>query len=201
MNSVSGITLRGVKAVPVEVEVEITGGLFNISVVGLPDTAVREARERVRAALRSVGITLRGRVAINLAPADVPKEGALLDLAIAVAIACVQGGVKVKKPSLFIGELALDGRLRKVRGAVPAAFLARDKGWDIYLPEENAEEVSLVEGVSAWRVRLLGDLFAHLRERSNCQVSLTVRRIILLRRQIRTFPTSKASRLPNGHSR
>ena len=115
MNSVSGITLRGVKAVPVEVEVEITGGLFNISVVGLPDTAVREARERVRAALRSVGITLRGRVAINLAPADVPKEGALLDLAIAVAIACVQGGVKVKKPSLFIGELALDGRLRKVR--------------------------------------------------------------------------------------
>lgn len=163
MNSVSGITLRGVQAVPVEVEVEITGGLFNISVVGLPDAAVREARERVRAALRSVGITLRGRVAINLAPADVPKEGALLDLAIAVAIACVQGGVKVKKPSLFIGELALDGRLRKVRGAVPAAFLARDKGWDIYLPEENAEEVSLVEGVSAWRVKSLGDLFAHLR--------------------------------------
>ena len=80
MNSVSGMTLKGVKAVAVEVEVEITGGLFNISVVGLPDAAVREARERVRAALRSVGITLRGRVAINLAPADIPKEGALLDL-------------------------------------------------------------------------------------------------------------------------
>ena len=163
MNSVSGMTLRGVKAVAVEVEVEITGGLFNISVVGLPDTAVREARERVRAALRSVGITLRGRVAINLAPADIPKEGALLDLAIAVGIASVQGGVKVKKPSLFIGELALDGRLRKVRGAVPAAFLAKEKGWDLYIPEENAAEVSLVEGVSAWRVRSLGDLFAHLR--------------------------------------
>ena len=163
MNSVSGITLRGVKAVAVEVEVEITGGLFNISVVGLPDAAVREARERVRAALRSVGIMLRGRVAINLAPADVPKEGALLDLAIAVGIACVQGGIKVKRPSLFIGELALDGRLRKVRGAVPAAFLAREMGWDLYLPEENAEEVSLVENVSAWRVKSLGDLFAHLK--------------------------------------
>lgn len=163
MNSVSGITLRGVKAVAVEVEVEITGGLFNISVVGLPDAAVREARERVRAALRSVGITLRGRVAINLAPADVPKEGALLDLPIAVGIACVQGGIKVKRPSLFIGELALDGRLRKVRGAVPAAFLAREMGWDLYLPEENAAEVSLVENVSAWRVRSLGDLFAHFR--------------------------------------
>lgn len=163
MSSVSGITLRGVKALAVEVEVEITGGLFNISVVGLPDAAVREARERVRAALRSVGINLRGRVAINLAPADVPKEGALLDLPIAVGIAGVQGGIKVKKPSLFIGELALDGRLRAVRGAVPAAFLAKEKGWDLFVPEGNAAEVGLVEGVSARSVRSLSELFAFLR--------------------------------------
>ena len=80
MNNVSGLTLRGVKGVPVEVEVEITGGLFSISVVGLADTAVKEARERVRAARRAAGVNLRGRVSINLAPADVPKEGALLDL-------------------------------------------------------------------------------------------------------------------------
>ncbi|MEG1799813.1 MAG: magnesium chelatase domain-containing protein, partial [Synergistaceae bacterium] len=126
MNTVSGITLRGIRAIPVEVEVETTGGLFLMSVVGLPDTAVKEARERVRAALRSVGINVRGRVAINLAPADIPKEGALLDLPMAVGIACSQGGIKVKKPSLFLGELALDGRLRKVRGAVPAALLAKE---------------------------------------------------------------------------
>jgi magnesium chelatase family protein len=163
VNTVSGVTLRGVQAVPVEVEVEITGGLFTISVVGLADTAVKEARERVRAALRNVGINLRGRVAINLAPADLPKEGALLDLPIAVGIACVQGKIKVKKPSLFIGELALDGRLRQIRGAVPAAFFARENDLDLYVPEDNAAEVGLVDGVKAWKVRTLADLFAHLR--------------------------------------
>lgn len=163
MNTVSGVTLRGVQAVPVEVEVEITGGLFTISVVGLADTAVKEARERVRAALRNVGVNLRGRVAINLAPADLPKEGALLDLPIAVGIASVQGKIKVKKPSLFIGELALDGRLRQIRGAVPAAFYARENGLDLYVPEDNAAEVGLVEGVQAWKVCNLADLFAHLR--------------------------------------
>ena len=163
MNYVSGITLKGIQALPVEIEVETTGGLFSISVVGLPDTAVKEARERVRAALRAIGINVRGRVAVNLAPADIPKEGALLDLPTAVGIACSQGGLKVKKPSLFLGELALDGRLRKVRGAVPAAFLARDSGLDLYIPEENAREVGLVDGVSAYIVKNLSDLFSHLR--------------------------------------
>lgn len=163
VNYVSGITLRGTQAIPVEVEVETTGGLFLMSVVGLPDTAVKEARERVRASLRSIGINVRGRVAINLAPADTPKEGALLDLPMAVGIACSQGGVKVKKPSLFLGELALDGRLRKVRGAVPAAFLAKENNMDLYIPEDNAREVGLVDGVTAYRVKNLGDLFAHLR--------------------------------------
>jgi magnesium chelatase family protein len=164
VNPVSGITLRGVQAVPVEVEVETTGGLFSVSVVGLPDAAVKEARERVRAALRSVGINMRGRVAVNLAPADIPKEGALLDLPMAVGIACSQGGLSVKRPSLFLGELALDGRLRGVRGAVPAAFLARDNGLDLYVPEDNAPEVGLVDNVNAWRVDTLSALFAHLRE-------------------------------------
>ena len=163
MNPVSGITLKGVQAIPVEVEVETTGGLFLMSVVGLPDTAVKEARERVRAALRSVGINVRGRVAINLAPADTPKEGALLDLPMAVGIACSQAGVTVKKPSLFLGELALDGRLRGVRGAVPAAFLAKECGWELYIPEANAPEVGLVDGVRAWRVDNLANLLAHLR--------------------------------------
>jgi len=166
MNPVSGITLQGIKAVPVEIEVETTGGLFQISVVGLPDTAVKEARERVRAALRSVGIKIRGRVAINLAPADIPKEGALLDLPMAVGIACSQAGLKVVTPSLFLGELALDGRLRGVRGAVPAAFLAKEKGLTLYVPKENAEEVGLVDGVTAYVVPDLKSLFEHLRGES-----------------------------------
>lgn len=160
---VLGITLRGIKALPVEVEAETTGGLFMMSVVGLPDLAVKEARERVRAALRSVGITVKGRVAINLAPADIPKEGALLDLPIAVGIACSQGGISVQEPSLFLGELALDGRLRKVRGAVPAAFLAKEKGMKLYVPAENAAEVGLVGGVEAYAAESLSHLFSHLK--------------------------------------
>lgn len=166
MNSVAGVTLQGIKAFPVEIEVETTGGLFMISVVGLPDTAVREARERVRAALRSVGIKVKGRVAVNLAPADIPKEGALLDLPMAVGIACSQAGLKVKQPSLFLGELALDGRLRAVRGAVPAAFLAKEKNLVLYVPADNAEEVGLVEGVTAYAVPDLKSLLGHLRGES-----------------------------------
>lgn len=162
MNFVSGITLRGVEAVPVEVEVVATEGMFNISVVGLPDTAVREARERVRAALRTLGVYLRGHVSINLAPADIPKEGALLDLPMAISTACTIGEVKVSRPSIFIGELALDGRLRAVRGAVPAAVLARRLGAELYVPEENAREIGLVDGVRAWKVAALSDLMAHL---------------------------------------
>lgn len=115
MNCVSGITLRGVEALPVEVEVVASGGMFSISVVGLPDAAVREARERVRAALRALGVTLRGHISINLAPADVPKEGALLDLAMAVSVASTLGETTVAKPSIIIGELALDGRLGAAR--------------------------------------------------------------------------------------
>ena len=170
MNPISGITLRGIQAVPVEVEVETTGGLFQISVVGLPDTAVKEARERIRAALRSVGINVKGRVAINLAPADIPKEGALLDLSMAVGIACSQGGIKVKRPSLFLGELALDGRLRKVKGAVPAAFLAKEKDMDLYIPEKNALEVGLINGIKAFKVPTLGALFDHLKGKSSLSV-------------------------------
>ncbi|HPJ24900.1 MAG TPA: YifB family Mg chelatase-like AAA ATPase [Synergistaceae bacterium] len=164
MSAVWGMTLRGVEALRVEVEVEMTGGLFVMTLVGLPDVAVREARERVRAALRSLDIPLRGRIAINLAPADVPKEGALLDLPIAVGLA-VQGGV-VPPPegALFLGELALDGRLRRVRGAVSGAILARDLGVPLYVPRENGKEVSLVDGVEAYGVPDLASLFRHLRK-------------------------------------
>lgn len=163
MNGVLGVTLQGVQALRVEVEVEITGGLFVISVVGLPDASVREARERVRAALRSLGVSVRGRVAVNLAPADSPKEGALLDLPIAVGIAHAMGEVRVRRPSLFMGELALDGRVRRVRGAVPAAIYARAHGLPLFVPGGNAEEVALVKGVEAYRVDHIRDLFAHLK--------------------------------------
>ena len=85
--AILGVTLRGIDALPVEVESEITSGMFSFTVVGLPDAAIRESRERVRAALRELGISIYGRIAVNLAPADLPKEGSLLDVPIAVALA------------------------------------------------------------------------------------------------------------------
>ncbi|GHS96072.1 ATP-dependent protease [Synergistales bacterium] len=163
IGSISALTLRGMEAVPVEVEVEITGGLFNISIVGLPDVAVKESKERVRAALRSVGFSLKGHVAVNLAPADLPKEGALLDLPISLAMMTSAGLIKPAQRAFYMGELALDGRLRRVRGAVPAAFLAREMGVPLYVPRENAQEVGLVKGVTAYAVDDLAELVAILR--------------------------------------
>ena len=163
MRNVAGLTLRGMMGAAVEVEAEITGGMFSISVVGLPDAAVKEARERVRAALRSAGVALKGRVSVNLAPADLPKEGALLDLPIAVALAEKAGRIRTERPALYIGELALDGRLRGVRGAVPAAFFARANDMELFVPAENADEVSVVGGVRAWSVPDLQSLILHLR--------------------------------------
>ncbi len=169
---VQGITLRGVEALPVEVEAEITSGMFSFSVVGLPDAAVRESRERVRAALRELDISIYGRVAVNLAPADLPKEGSLLDLPIAVALAAAKNYCALTKPAVFMGELALDGRVRPVRGAVPAAMLSRKLGLPLYCPQDNAPEVALVDGVEAYGVPSLEELLLHLRgERALGRVS------------------------------
>ena len=163
MSQVWGITLKGMEALRVEVESEITGGLFAISIVGLPDAAVKESRERVRAALRSLGLPIRGRVAVNLAPADLPKEGAILDLPIALSIAGSMRSIPAVPPGIYMGELALDGRLRGVRGAVSAAILARDLDLPLFVPEENVPEVSLVEGCNARSASTLGDILEFLR--------------------------------------
>ncbi|MBR6900849.1 MAG: YifB family Mg chelatase-like AAA ATPase [Synergistaceae bacterium] len=158
MSGIWGITLHGMEARPVEVEVEITGGLFNISIVGMADVAIKESRERVRAALRSLGLTLKGRISVNLAPADIPKEGSLLDLPIALGMMKAAGYLNNSPKALYMGELALDGRLRRVRGAVPAAFLARKLNIPLYVPVENAEEVALVNGVEAYCADSLSEL-------------------------------------------
>ena len=158
MSGILGVTLRGIEALPVEVEVDIRGGLFAIAIVGMPDVAIKESKERVRAALRSLGLNLRGRISVNLAPADVPKEGALLDLPIALGMMRSAGAIKDFPRALYMGELALDGRLRRVRGAVPAAFLARSLGIPLYVPRENSSEVALVQGVESYCADTLAEL-------------------------------------------
>lgn len=163
MNPVKAVTLRGVEAREVDVEVEIAGGLFSISIVGLPDLSVRESRERVRAALKNAGISLKGRIAVNLAPADLPKEGSSMDLPIAVGLALRSQSISMKTPAMFMGELALDGRVRPVKGVVPAAILAARSGIPLYVPRENSGQVGLVPGVKAFQVDSLPELLEHMR--------------------------------------
>ena len=110
-----------------------------------------------------MGLNLKGRVSVNLAPADIPKEGALLDLPIALGMISAMGALKQCPKALYMGELALDGRLRRVRGAVPAAFLAREKKIPLYIPSENADEVALVQGVEAYCADNLAELVMMLK--------------------------------------
>lgn len=157
--------LFGIDALPCEVEVDIDqGALEKETLVGLPDAAVRESLERVRAAMGNSGYPLpRGRVLINLAPADVKKEGPMYDLPIAVGMLLGQntvppGGLD-PRTALFAGELALDGRVRPIRGALAMADLARSMGMQaVILPAENAPEAAVMDGVAVYGVSSLAEV-------------------------------------------
>ncbi len=157
----------GLDAALVEVEADIADGLPKFIVVGLPDTAVQESRERVRAALGNSGVAFpRTRVAVNLAPADIKKEGPAYDLPIAVAVIKAMGSLpqNVGIDRIFFGELALDGTLRPVAGVLPIALMAAARGCkEIYLPPGNAEEAALAEGIAVFPVPHLPALIRHLR--------------------------------------
>ena len=155
----------GVDAPKVDVEVHLGGGLPSLSIVGLPNTAVREARDRVRGALTTSGFEFpRRRITVNLAPADLPKNGGRFDLAIALGIlvASKQLDSQALKGGVFSAELALSGHLRPVSGTLPVALqCARENEW-IILSNANAQEASLAAGVIYGANHLL-DVCAHLR--------------------------------------
>lgn len=155
-------TLDGIAARPVRVEVDVHRGLPNFTIVGLPDAAVREARERVRAALVNCGFEfpLR-RIVVNLAPASLRKAGPGMDLAIAAALLCAAGELEWEGLArvALVGELALDGSTRPVQGALAMAEAARESGAEaIVLPAENGAEAALVEGVGVVAIETLGQL-------------------------------------------
>jgi magnesium chelatase family protein len=149
----------------IEVEVDISGGQVGLFIVGLPDAAVQESKERVRSAIKNSGYTFPlKRITVNLAPADIRKEGPAYDLPIAVGviIAGEQLVADVSK-TVFLGELALDGAVRHARGVLPMVALAKSRGIDtVYVPEIDAREAGLIEGVRVVPVRTLGQLLAHL---------------------------------------
>jgi magnesium chelatase family protein len=159
----TGAVLEGVEARLIEVEVDAANGLPTIAAVGLPDSAVREGVDRIRSALRNTGFGLpQGRVVISLAPAEVRKHGASLDLPIAVGLLLADERIRLDTGSMVIvGELALDGSLRPVRGALSMAMAARAAGRSTLLvPTENADEAALVEGVRVLPLGALCDLVA-----------------------------------------
>ncbi len=154
-------TIAGIDALPVEVETDISKGLPSLTIVGLPGGAVRESADRVRAAIRNSGFPFPGRrITINLAPADRKKDGALLDLPIALSLLCAEGLVPANAlgKTLVVGELSLDGSVRPVRGVLSQALLAREKGLSgIIVPSANCEEAMLVPGLAVIPAETLRD--------------------------------------------
>lgn len=163
---VNSAAVVGLDAVPIEVEIDVASqGLPSFTIVGLPDKAVEEAKERVRSAIKNSGADFpTKRITINLAPADLPKEGASYDLPIALGILLASGQIQTDiTGSLFAGELALDGKLRHINGALPQAILAKEKKLqNFFLPKNNAKEASIINEVIVYPVKNLTDLFLHL---------------------------------------
>ena len=163
------LTLLGIDALPVEVEVDVSPGLPGFSIVGLPDTAVQEARERVRVAISNSGYKFpTKKVIVNLAPANLRKEGPAFDLPIALAILAVSGVFPVERldPVGIVGELSLDGGLRGVRGALSIAETAQREGFDrILLPSQNAKEAASVRELAVHGVGSLKEAAGFLGNR------------------------------------
>ncbi|PKN78585.1 MAG: magnesium chelatase, partial [Chloroflexi bacterium HGW-Chloroflexi-9] len=158
---VRSVALKGIEGIPVDVEVDIGSGLPAFNIVGLPDAAVQEARERVRAAIKNAGFEfpLR-RITVNLAPADVRKEGPIYDLPIAVAVLVASGQIIDQfQDAALIGELSLDGRLRHVAGVLPVVAMCRQEGIaSVVVPQEDTAEAGLVGGVQVRGVETLTQL-------------------------------------------
>src|SRR5271170_7894056 len=161
------IALVGVEGHPVEIEADIQNGLPGLLLVGLPDTALREARDRIRSAiLNSREKWPNRRITVGLSPASLPKRGSSFDVGIAVAILTADGAIPSARVSdlMFLGELGLDGRLRPVRGVLPAVAAAAAAGFRaVAVPAENAPEACLVPGMRVLAAPNLGALLEWLR--------------------------------------
>ncbi len=157
--------LSGMNAPLVEVEAHLANGLPHFNIVGLPDTEVKESRDRVRAAIIQSGFDFPAKkITVNLAPADLPKESGRFDLPIALGILAASGQINPEKLAQyeFAGELALSGLLRPVRGALAMAWQGMQAGRSFVLPQENAEQAAVMRGIAVYGARSLGEVAAHL---------------------------------------
>ena len=159
---VKSYALSGLQGFPVDVELDVSNGMPSFDIVGLPDTAVKESKERVRSAIKNSGSKFPTvKITVNLAPADVKKQGAYLDLPIAVGIikASSQEIVNEIESFVFIGELSLDGTLRAVQGILPMLISAKENGYNKFIiPKENACEASFIAGVEVYALSSLNEV-------------------------------------------
>lgn len=164
---ITSAAIIGLDAMPIEVEVDISPGLHSFTIVGLPDAAVQESKERVGAAIKNSGAMpprRSHRLTVNLAPADLKKEGPAYDLAIALGYLVSSEQLEFNaQDKIFVGELALDGTIRPTNGVVAIAVMARESGYsNLFVSEKNAAEASLVDGLEIFPLKTLKDLINHL---------------------------------------
>ncbi|MEP7294325.1 MAG: YifB family Mg chelatase-like AAA ATPase, partial [Chloroflexota bacterium] len=168
LSIVRACAVVGLEGCIVEVQTDFNprAGLPNFTIVGLPDSAVKESRERVRAAVKNSHLQFVNKAyTVNLSPADLPKHGPAYDLAIAVGVLAATDQVPLPalEGAIFVGELSLDGTVRHVRGVMPVAYTARQEGYKtVYVPAEDAAEAALVSGIDVIPVESLGQLVEHL---------------------------------------
>jgi magnesium chelatase family protein len=163
---VPSAAVLGLDCLPVIVEVDVAGSWPGYQIVGLPDTAIQEAKERIRTAWKNSGLSFpaNSRVIINLAPADLRKEGAAYDLPMALGMYLATEKIEAQiEDALFVGELALDGSLRHTTGILPLALFAVEHGYKrLFIPSMNAREVVIISGIEIYPVQNFSDLIAHI---------------------------------------
>ena len=161
------VALAGVQGTVVEVEADLASGLPGLTIVGLPDAALSESRDRVRAAvLNSVEVWPQKRITLGLSPATLPKHGSGFDMSMAVAVLSAAGGLPAHSLEgvVLFGELGLDGRVRPIRGVLPATMAAASAGFTrVVVPRANAAEAALVPDIEVWAVGSLSELMSSLR--------------------------------------
>ncbi len=170
LSKIRSIVTVGLDAQLVEVEVDVGAGIPSLTIVGLPDKAVEESKERVKLALKNSGFHFPPKkIVVNLAPADVKKEGPIYDLPIAVGVLCAGGLIndeKIKK-TIFLGELSLSGEVRRVKGVIQAAIFSKKSDSPLVIPESNREEANLISKIKIFPAKNLKDLVGAIIEKNN----------------------------------
>ncbi len=169
LSKIKSMSLEGLTGYLVEIQTDVSGGLPNFEIVGLPDARVKEAKERVRTAIKNSGIEFPSRkIIVNLAPADIRKEGTFFDLSIAIGILLAIGEIskiKIKdfESTIFLGELSLDGNINRVNGVLPMCIEAMELGIKrVILPKENAIEASIIKGLEIIPVNNLKEVIDYI---------------------------------------